>query len=625
MEVKNRIVMPAMGTHTGSTDGYVTQKTKDYYEERAKGGAGLIIVEITCVDFPSGKHSPNELSADNDKYLLGLAELAETIKSYGARAALQLHHAGNTAIQAITKSQPVAPSAIARPGGDVPKALTISQINRLVSCYASAAKRARDAGFDGVEVHAGHVHLIAQFLSSAWNKRTDRYGGDLENRARFLLEIMQAIRQVVGRDYPLWCRINAEESGLPDGFTLKEAKELARMLEKAGADAINVSGVTKNLPSYKPYFYPAGWNVDFAREIKGVVSVPVMVTGRISAELAERVLRHKKADLIVMGRALRADPELPNKLAAGKMKDIVPCLSCSVCGDTFRPNNERVCTVNPAIEREGAYRITPAGKKKKVLIVGGGPAGMEAARVAALRGHKVTLFEKGERLGGQLLLATVPPYKDEIARLTGCLVEQMKKAGVKVELKQEISPARLEGEKADVLIIATGAVPSLPQIPGINRGNVVTAADVLSGEIETGERVVILGGGRVGCEIAELLAEKGKMVVVVEMLEKLAPEMTIGQGRQILLGILDQYGVTMLTRVKGEKITDEGLVVSGMDGELRTLPADTIVIAAGYVPDTRLFESLRGKPSETYLIGDCVKARGILEAMDDGARIARQI
>ncbi len=625
MEIKNRIVMPGMATHTGTTDGYVTQKTKDYYEERARGGAGLIIVEITCVDFPSGKHSPCELSVDNAKYLLGLAELAATIKSYGARAALQLHHAGSTARQAITGSQPVAPSAVARPGGEVPKALTIAQINRLVSCYASAAKRAGEAGFDGVEIHAGHFHLIAQFLSAAWNKRTDKYGGELENRARFLLEIMHATRELVGKDYPVWCRINGEESGVPDGFTLKEAKELAKMLEKAGADAINVSGVTQNQASYRPYFFPSGWAIDYAQEIKSKVSIPVIVVGRITPELGERVLRHKKADLIAMGRALRADPELPNKLASGKVKDIVPCLSCNVCGDTFRPNNERVCTVNAAIEREAEYRITPAVKKKRVTVVGGGPAGMEAARVAALRGHKVTLFEKTDRLGGQMLFAALPPYKSDIGRLTGYLAEQMKKLGVKVELNKEITPSRLENIKTDALIIATGAIPRIPEIPGINRGNVVTAADVLAGKVETGDRVVILGGGRVGCEAAEFLAEKGKKVVVAEMLEKLAPEMTVGYGRQILLGVLKEYGVTTLTGTKGEKITDEGLVVVGKAGETRTLPADTVVVAAGYVPDNRLFETLREKPAETYPIGDCVTAKGLLEAIDDAARIARQI
>jgi 2,4-dienoyl-CoA reductase-like NADH-dependent reductase (Old Yellow Enzyme family)/thioredoxin reductase len=626
MQIRNRIVMPAMETGYGTAAGYVSPQAKDYYEERAMGGVGLIIVEVCCVDAPRGKAFMRQLSVDNDKFIPGLSELAQAIQKHGAKAALQLHHAGNSAKKAITHLQPVGPSAIARPGGEVPRELSISEIGDLVNGFTMAAKRAQQAGFDAVEIHAAHGYLLAQFLSATWNKRQDDYGGTLENRARFLLQILQAIRKEVGSAFPVWCRINGEESGIENGMTLNHARNLAQMLEEFGVDAINVSAISHDFPSsVRPSFYPPGWAMHIAAEVKQAVSVPVIAVGRISPEFGERLLQEKKADLIAMGRALRADPELPNKLSAGRINDVRPCIACNACIEIFRSGGERLCSVNAGIGREREYRIQPAGSKKKVLIVGGGSAGMEAARVAALRGHEVLLFEKDQRLGGKLLLAAAPLYKAEIKKFANFLANQMEKLSVKIELNTEVTPALVKGYQPEVVILATGTTPLIPEIIGLDKRNAVHAEDVIAGKAEAGENVVVVGGGRTGCEVAALLAEKGKKVSIVEMLEEVAGDMRKREGRQIFLNRLAAKGVILLTQMKAEAISDGCLVIADKCGQKQTVEADTIVLACGVLPNTALFQELRKKNVEIHLAGDCVKPRTILEAVDDGARVAMEI
>ena len=625
MQVRNRIVMPAMATGYGAEDGYVTQQLKDYYEARAKGGAGLIIVEFTCVDFPRGKGLPGQLAADGDRFIPGLKELAQVIQRHGAKAALQLHHAGNAAKRAITQMETVGPSAVARPGGDVPRALAVSEIGDLVNRFADAAKRAETADFDGIEIHAAHAYLIAQFLSAAWNRRKDDYGGPLKNRARFLLEILQAIRDVLGPSYPVWCRINGEESGVTSGITLREARDLAKMLETSGADAINVSAGALELTSSRPYFFRQGWAAHMAAGVKEVVGIPVMAVGRIGFELAERLLQQGDADFIVMGRALRADPQLPNKLASGKLEDIRPCIACNDCGKISRSGGQRVCSLNAAIGREREYRIRPAAKRKEVLVVGGGPAGMEAARVAARRGHRVLLYEKGDRLGGQLLLAAIPPYKAEINKFTSFLTTQVEKLGVRVELNKPVTRALVEDLKPDAVILATGARPLIPEITGIDKRNVVTTWDVLSRAVEIGEHVAVVGGGALGCEVAAFLAEMGKKVFVVEMLERLASDLETRQGRKILLGSLAEKGVTCFTEMKAEEISDRGLLMTDKSGRKQTVDVDTIVLACGSIPNDDFSGKLSGLVPEIHVVGDCVQPRTLFEAIDEGARIGRMV
>lgn len=625
MDTRNRIVMPAMVTCSCTEDGYVTEQTTDYYKERAKGGVGLIIVESSCVDLPFGRHSPRPLAIDHDKFIPGLKNLSQIIQKYGAKAAIQLSHSGAALEHTFTGNQPAGPSAIVGPGGKIQKELTEREIGYIVYKFGEAAKRAQRAGFDGIEIHAAHAYLVAQFLSSAWNRRKDKYGGSLQNRARFLLEIINAVREMVGKSYPIWCRINGEEEGIENGTTLGEAQALARILQESCVDAINVSAAKANFTSSRPNYFSPGYITHLAAGIKDVVSVPVMTAGRISPDMGEQLLRDRKADYIVMGRALRADPELANKLASERLDDIRPCLACNACIEYFRPGGQRLCAANAEIGREREYKISKVGRSKKVLIAGGGPAGMETARIAALRGHIVTICEKDSRLGGKLLQAAISPHKSEIEAFKRFLVGQVEKLGVKIKLNTEVNRALLQNCKPDVLIIATGTIPVVPHIPGVKRKNVFTAEEFLSNQAIVGDRVIVLGGGTVGCEVAEVLAEMGKQVTIVEILEKLAHDMTVRQGRQNLLDILSAKGVTMLTQSKSEKISAEGMVITSASGRRQTIEADSVVLACGYAPSNKLLQGLNEKMYEIHIVGDCVKPRTILEAIDDGARVARAI
>ncbi len=626
MELRNRIVMPAMLTRYGSEEGYVTERTKNYYEARARGGAGLIIEEATYVHL-RGKSFPNQLGISDDKFIPDLSQLVQTIHRHGAKAAIQLFHGGRTAKSALSLMQPVAPSPLASSGGEVPKELTVDEIAEIVAYFVEAALRAKKAGFDGVEIHGAHSFLIDQFLSRASNKRQDVYGGDLPKRARFLIEVIKTVREAVGRSYPVWCRLNGKEYGIDEGTSLEEAQEIARMAQDASADAIHVSAAGPKAPILltSPTFVPA-IIADLAEGIKKVVTVPVIAVGRITPEAAESILAEGKADLVAIGKGLLADPELPRKVASGRLDDITPCIVCFECrDDVVSPTVVGArCQVNAALGREEEYKILPAKKPRKVLVVGGGPGGMEAARVAALKGHQVVLWEKEPRLGGQLIRAAIPPHKDRIEPLAKYLQTQLKKLDVKIELGKEATAAKVEELAPDVLVLATGGKPLVPEIQGLDKAHVVQAEDVLEGKGEVGNRVVVIGGELVGCETAEFLAEKGKKVTVIEI----RPEMAIGVGpalRAFFLERLLEKGVTLLTGVSNEEVTPKGLVLTTKDGERKTIEANTIVLAVGSIPDKKLYEQVKGKVPEIHLAGDCVEPRTIRDAIADGYLTGLQI
>lgn len=624
MKLKNRIVRSAMHTSFGNTDGYVTDQLLDYYEELAKGGAGLVIVEYTCIDTSVGK-AGRQLAIDDDKFIPGLTKLAQVIQENGAKAAIQLHHMGRVALSSVTGVQPVAPSAVAAPGAkyELPRELTVAEIRELVVRFAQGADRARRAGFDAIELHGAQAYLINQFLSPAANKRRDAYGGNLENSARFLLEIIGAIRQTVGPTFPLWPRMNGMEYGVPDGIRVEDTKKIARMVEKAGASAIHVMAHSFER-RYPPMCEPPGNLVHLAEAVKKMVTIPVITVGKITPEVGERVLREGRADFVAMGKALWADPELPNKVASGRLDDITPCLECDRCRDAVHDTGSLACAVNAALGREREYRIVPAKKPKKVLVVGGGPAGMEAARVAALRKHRVVLYEKGDRLGGQLTLAAIPPYKDGIVKLTDYLSNQVRKLGVQVETGKEVTPALIDEIKPDAVILATGMVPVVPDIVGIAKGNVVTAHDVLGGKVKVGNKVVVLGGALVGCETAEFLADKGKKVTIIEALPEIAAKVT-PLARPLLLNRLNTKQVAMLSGVQHEEITEHGVVIISKEGKSQVIEAETIVLAVGARPNLALLNELKGRVPEIHLAGDCVEPRDIMGAIADGARVGRAL
>ena len=626
MELKNRLVMPPMGTNMGTLDGHVTEETRCYYKERARGGVGLVIVETTCVDAPVGKTTAYQLAIDDDKFIPGLSQLAETIHQYGARAVSQLQHAGRGAKSSITGIQPVAPSPVPMPygtivayEGELPRELTVGEIKELVRKFAQGAQRAKRAGFDGVEIHSTGYYLIAQFLSSTANIRQDEYGGNLRNRARFLLEIIGAVRGVVGEDYPVLCKISVIEFGPGAGITLEEGQQFAQMAEEAGADALEIGGMGWGISPHLPPTTAErpGVILPIVEEIKKVVKIPLIVASRMTPELAEEVLQEGKADFVAIGKGLIADPELPSKAASGRVEEIRPCIGCLRCIDNQTVKGQGImCSVNAAAGKEGQFaEIKLAERSKRVFVVGGGPAGMEVARVAALRGHHVTLYEKQAKLGGQLLQAIVPPHKDNLTDFIDYLTTQMARRGVNIKLGVEVTRGLISEARPDVVVLATGVTTAVPRISGIDRANVVSAKEVLNGA-KVGDTIAIVGGGLVGCETAEYLAQQGKKVTILEMLDEVVGRMPLAL-RNLLLARLADKGVMVLTGIQCREVTGGGLVITTKEGEEKTITADNVVLASGDRPNRVLVEDLRGTVP-IYPIGDCVEPRGIAEAVADG-------
>jgi 2,4-dienoyl-CoA reductase-like NADH-dependent reductase (Old Yellow Enzyme family)/thioredoxin reductase len=625
MKLKNRIVMPAMDTNYSSEDGFVTRRLVNYHVERAKGGVGLIIVEGAYVE-PRGKGSVMQLGVDHENKISGLKELATAIQAKGARAALQLFHGGRQSHSSIIGTQPVSASEVfCRMTQETPRVLTVEEIQNVIEAFAEGARRTKATGFDAVEIHGAHGYLINQFLSPLTNKRTDKYGGDVKGRTRFLLEILELTRDKVGSDYPILCRINGDDY-IEGGLTLEETKRIAQMLEAVGVDALHISGGIYDSPvpvTTGPMALPRGNMVHLAAGIKKVVNVPVIAVGRINdPELAETILQEGKADLVSMGRALLADPELPMKAAAGALDDIRKCTACDECIARLFFNENIACSVNAALGREEEYTIRKAKVSKRILVVGGGPAGLEAARVSATRGHSVVLYEKSDRLGGQLNLAVVPPHKEEMKSVVPYLESQIRKLGVKVVLGEEVTTLLVEKINPDVVFVAAGSVPTIPEIPGGKGKNVVTASDVLAGRASVKERVVVVGGGMIGAETAEFLAEKGRRVTILEMLGRIGMDM-VPMVISLLYPRLKKLGVVTITNAKVEEITDDGVVYE-KNGEKQTAEADSVVLAVGSKPSVSLMNALKGKVSELYAIGNAKEPCNVLEAIHEGSRLARE-
>lgn len=637
LKIKNRIVMPAMGTNFATEDGYVTEQLKCYYENRARGGVGLIIVEITCIQSPIGKVIPRQLCIDDNKFISGLRELSQIIQKHGAKVFLQLHHGGRSSSSRLTGFQPVAPSPIAMPGGETPRELSLEEIEGIIDFFVIGACRAQEAGFDGVELHCTHNYLLAQFLSPASNKRHDIYGGNLKNRARLLCNIIAAIKNKTGTGFPVGVRLTGKEFETENGITLQESQQVAIWLQEAGAAAINISASSVARPIHvmqwsvegeeiprPPMNHPPGYLISIAESIKKSVSIPVIAVGRINPQAAEQALRENRVDMVAIGRRLIADPELPHKAFSGRLEDIRPCIGCFECREKILSGQQMDCVVNPALGKEQELTIRLADLKRRIVVVGGGAAGMEAARVAALRGHDVTLFDKGSILGGQLLFAAVPPHKGELKLLISYLTGQLNKLGVKVELGTEVTPELVLKLKSDTLIIGTGTERYVPGILGIEKSNAATAEDVLAGKSKIGNKVVIIGGGVTGLETAEFLAVHKKNVIVVEMLDTLAAGME-GVHKEYLLERLARLDVKVLTKTTAESLTDDGLVISTNGLRKKVIQVDTIVTATSPSPNQKLYQELLGKISNIRLVGDCFKPRSIKEAIEDGFRIGLEI
>ncbi|HPL64180.1 MAG: FAD-dependent oxidoreductase [Syntrophales bacterium] len=628
LEVRNRLVMLPMTTGYTEPDETVGDRFINFFAERAKGGVGLIIIPFS----PVRAGSPVEPGLFEDRFIPGLRRLSSRLKDEGAGTAAQLITSYHV-IFADGNPEIVAPSPVMNQlMRVVPRALTVDEIRQIVREYGSAARRAREGGFDAVEILVGGGYLLNRFLSPISNKREDEYGGDLQNRMRIILEVIESIKREAGADFPIGCRLNVQEQ-MPGGHTIEESGIVAGILEKAGIDVINAyTGWHESpVPTVAPSL-PKGAFAHLAGRIKAGVGIPVIAANRINDPFtAEKIIAEGLADFAGMGRALLADPDLPNKARDGRVDEITPCLACSNCLSevmaSYRKWGKPVstfCTVNPFAGKEAEYALVPAARKKRVFVVGGGPGGMEAAVTAASRGHQVTLFEKGSELGGRLLIAALPPFKEEIRNLIVSLAARARKAGVEIVLNRAVDAKWIGKQKPDVLVLATGADNLVPPIPGIAGPNVVLAEDVLAGRRTVGNKVAIVGGGMVGCETAEFLIERGvTQVTVLEMLERLAENVSLTY-RPFFLARLKKEGVRMQTGATVTRITDKGVHVS-QNGDDGFVEADTVVLAVGFKADPGKSEPFKGKAPEVYFVGDCAKARMIKDAIEEGFQIGRSV
>jgi 2-enoate reductase len=626
LELRNRIIMAPMLTAYAELDGGYSQRQIDYYTARAKGGVGLIIAEANRVERKVQPHFGFLTNCmDSNFYIPRANDLVETVHDYGAKIGVQLSPGPGRCISGASPEKiPVSASAVPAFSNlnILCRELTKAEIKMIVQAFADAAERAAKAGFDMIEIHAHVGYLIDQFMTPLWNKRNDEYGGDFEGRMRFAVEIIKAIKARVGVDFPLSFRYSAEHK-IDDGRTLAQSQEIARRLEAAGVDALHTDAGCYEAKYWiaPPTYIPQGCLVDIAAAIKQVVSVPVITVGSImSPELAEQILQDGKADFICLGRGLIADPDWLNKAAEGRTEDIRPCIRCNEgCYGRILAWKPISCSVNPVVGKESYYVITRAERPKKVMIIGGGPAGMEAARVAALRGHEVTIYEKENELGGQLKAASKPPFKSGIRDLVNYLSTQLRKLGVEVEIGKEVTPDLLDVVRPEAVVVATGAIPIIPSIPSIENEKIITAVDLHLGKKKAGDGVIVVGAGLVGCDTALSLAQEGKRVTVVKMRPGTEVATDVNQlSRLNLLEELHKNRVTFLLDHTIEEFTAEGLVVSDKEGRQETLKADTIVLALGAKSESKLAESLREKVSELYVVGDCVSPRKIGEAMHEG-------
>lgn len=624
VEIGNRIVMAPMLSRLCHPDGIVSQKLIDYYVERAKGGVGLIIVEYCYIDEKESKANQGQLGVYSDQLIAGLGDLAEAIQEWGTKVILQICHAGRCTSAKFMGRQPIAPSAMPSPTGEMAREMTLEEVGATMESFAEAARRAKTAGFDGVELHGTHGYLMAQFLSPYTNRRTDKYGRD---RGLFALETLDRVRSKVGADYLVGYRISGQEF-IDGGLTLEEAKALAKRLEENGIDYIHVSaGIPETGQHFMPTLYsPPGYLLPLAEGIKKSVSIPVIAVGALHRlDLAEGALQDGKADLIAMGRALIADPELANKAKAGRVEDIRTCLRCNEgCSSRVRESKTQRCAINAEVGRERTMRIHPVFKAKKVCVIGGGPAGMEAARVLSMRGHRVTLVEQEKELGGLLRYAAIPDFKAELRSFTEYLKTQVEKLGVEVLRDRQATPEFVKGLKPDSVVLAAGSRPLAPEIPGIHKPFVGNALELLSGKFQTGKRVLVAGGAAMGCEIAAHLTSMGKKVTVVEMLGDLALDLEI-RSRLALLQLLKEREVGTLIGWKLERIEDGGVLLTDRNWNKREVGMDSVVLAAGFAPNRELLKPLRESYTEVYVIGDCLEPRKVYQAIHEGAFAGRAI
>lgn len=628
--IKNRVVMAPMATGFADLNGEVTGATLHYYQARAQGGVGLIIVEAACIDAPVGREGFHQLRIDSPVYISGLARLAETIQSQGSRAVLQLFHAGRQTSVLLTGGiPPVAPSSVPCPIMRVtPRELSLEEIQTIRDKFIQSALWAADAGFDGIELHAAHGYLLNQFLSPHTNLRSDAYGGSRANRIRLLREIVMGIRNAAP-DLIVSVRLNVDDF-VPGGLEMKESLQVCRELETAGAHLLHASCGTypSGLTSIEPSSYPEGWRMYLAEAVKRTVSLPVIGGGMIRTPVcAEKVLQSGQADFIFLGRPLLADPGWLRKIQEEREDDICPCIVCNQCIDNNFKEKPVRCTVNPGTGREIQSRLTGTAPSRfpKVVVVGSGPAGIQAALRLDQEGFKVVLFEKEQQAGGMLNLACLPPGKERIKVWRDYLLRSLRQSRVELRLGQVFTEQHLADQAPDCLVLATGSQPRIPSWwENISEHSYHVNTLLPMRQLPQGSQVVIVGGGRSGCEMADYLVSRGKQVTIIEQEQHLAGDME-RKNRRDLINRLDGADVKRWLGYRVTSMAGKQLQARSSQGDQIELTADYYALATGYTPERHLYEQVRNRHPRVYLIGDAYQVGGIGPAVLQGWSVADQI
>ncbi|WP_324666164.1 oxidoreductase [Haloarcula sediminis] len=632
-DIRNRLVMAPMGTNFASERGEVTDQLIDYYAERAKGGTGLIILEVTAVDHPVSDTIANQLRIDDAGCIPGLARLTTRLHNHGAKVFVQLHHAGGQTTESKTGGiRPVVPSQ-ADQGYSArnPRVLETKEVEDLVRAFVDGAKRARKAEFDGVELHGAHGYLLEQFISPRTNSRDDKYGGSLRERMQFPIEIIEGVRDELGDTMALSFRMSADEF-VSDGYGVEQSKQMAELLEEAGVDVLHVSaGTYGSAPqTLEPMRFEEGWRSYLADEIGSVVDIPTIAVGVVrQPKTADEIIAAGKATFVAIGRGHISDPQFAQKAKDGRLEELNRCIGCNIgcIGEGFMADKQMGCTINPTVGREREFATRePAATPKEIVVVGAGPAGVQAAIRATDCGHNVTLYDVADRVGGQLHIAAEPPGKGKIQWYIEYLEEQLSRRAVEIRLGKRVDVELIRDVEPDATVVATGAHPKKPELPGIDQSHVVQAWDILRGSVSVdGDTAVIIGGGDVGCDVSNYLAAQGTAVTIIEQTDRIAPD----KERISRLDMLQHFDENDLIATKtGETVVsiDESAVITTTTSGSETIyEADTVVVAVGHESNDELATELESDSTEVYVVGDARESRNILRATHDGTEVGISI